>query len=172
MYQRPVVRERTFVDGGGRPIPYGHRWEGSPPDEAYSRTSNTERYRPLHDVARALVDWLAATYTVTVEELPPDGGTAGTTAERIVRVTPMDPTAAPLTFEFTDFPGVIVGAGALAAHVAPHCGCDACDEDVLAAVEELEQFVFAVVGGRLLSAAQLAEARARIPEGGRWSAWT
>lgn len=203
MYQRPAIGELTFLDVDGTPIPYGHRWHGSPPDDAYSRTSNTQRYRPLHDVADALVAWASDAFDVTVEEVPVEEGTAGTTAERIVLLTPREETAAPLRVEFTDFPGVIVRAGALASHIAPHCGCDACDEDVLSAAEDLEQFVFAVVGGRFaervgtespewvetdlefeggsssggsrrddLDVAQLAEADARIPPGGRWSPWT
>ena len=66
---------------------------------------------------------------------------------RVTRLTPADPTAASLTFGFTAYPAVIVHSGLLHDFWFPVCGCDACDDTALRQVEELEQHVFAVVGG-------------------------
>jgi hypothetical protein len=64
-----------------------------------------------------------------------------------VRVTPADPFAAPLTFIFSDFPGVNLRAGLTYRTHVPPCGCDACDENWEQGADELEFTVQAVVGG-------------------------
>jgi hypothetical protein len=140
-----------FRDASGTLIDYGNRWGmDSPPDETYSVTSNLERFEPLHTVADALIAWLVATYDATAVDAPE--AVAASTAARIpasraVRVTPADDSAAPLTFVFTDFPGVVLHAGVLYRTHAPACGCDACDENWEHGAEELEFTVRAVVTG-------------------------
>nr|WP_277603978.1 DUF6226 family protein [Agrococcus sp. ARC_14] len=48
----PTIPVRQWLDAEGRPIAYGQRWSMSgPPASAYSGTSNTERYAPLHAIA-------------------------------------------------------------------------------------------------------------------------
>lgn len=47
----------------------------------------------------------------------------------------------------TSFPGVCLHAGALHDFHFPVCGCDACDDDVLSLVEELEWTVRVVTCG-------------------------
>ena len=66
---------------------------------------------------------------------------------RAVRMVPVNPDSAGLTFVFTTFPGVILHAGLLHDFPFPQCGCDACDESTETAVEEMERLVFAVVAG-------------------------
>lgn len=139
-----------YRDELGRPIEYGHRWEGSPPEGAYSRVSNLERFAPLHAVADALIEWLGNTFDVITDQSP------GVAADlllmpddvvRAVRVVPRDATAAPLTFVLTPFPGVFLHAGELHDYHFPACGCDACDDDVIKLAEELEWVVRTVVRG-------------------------
>ena len=52
----------------------------------------------------------------------------------MTRVTPADPAGAPLTFDYTPYPGLILHAGLLHDFAYPIRGCDACDES---AVEQL-----------------------------------
>ena len=68
-FVRPPVSARAYQDDDGRVIKHGNRWgRNSPPEESYSRTSNLDRYEPLQVVARALVEYLASTYDVTLDK--------------------------------------------------------------------------------------------------------
>ncbi len=151
-YERPQVVEKVFRDASGRVIEYGSRWGGgSPPEDTYSVVSHPERFAPLHIVADALISHLRALYDVEVQEDPAfadDLLHERTEHLRAVRLTPADPDAAPLTFVFTAFPGVIVHAGLLHDLVFPECGCDACDETWDTQAQDMEDKVFAVVAGR------------------------
>lgn len=137
----------------GNVIPYGDRWgmEG-PPQDTYSVQAHPERFEPLHDVARALIEYLERTYDVTASEDPahlaafPDGYVI---ADTVVRLTPGNSAAAPLTIAFTADPRVVIQAGALVVEPFPVCGCDACDDRWESAADRLEETVFAVVGGGL-----------------------
>ena len=140
-----------FYDSAGAAIDYGNRWGGeSPPDDAYSVTSNTQRYAPLHLVADALIDHLATTYAVEVSE---DVAFAGDLLHkqddvlRAVRIVPVNGDEASLTFVYTSFPGVMVHAGLLHDFPFPSCGCDACDESLEGVADELEWTVLCVVAG-------------------------
>jgi Family of unknown function (DUF6226) len=150
-YTRPDAGTEVFRDASGRMIEYGTRWgDEGPPEDTYSVLSHPERFAPLHLVADALIAHLAATYDVEVQEdhaFAADLLHDGVTVVRAVRMAPADPDAAPLTFVFTAFPGVIVHAGLLNDLVFPDCGCDACDETWDAESDELERQVFAVVVG-------------------------
>ncbi|MDJ0322503.1 DUF6226 family protein [Cryobacterium sp. PH31-AA6] len=150
-YRRPTFPVEIYRDEQGRPIDYGNRWGGaSPPEDAYSRVSNLQRFARLHDVADALIEWLQTTFDVAVDEAP--NATADllhlpNEVVRAVRVVPRNPTAAPLTFVLTPFTGVYLHAGLLNDFHLPVCGCDACDEDVLNLAEELEWTTRTVVSG-------------------------
>jgi hypothetical protein len=152
-YSRPIPPPRIFVNGFGRPILYGQRWDGgSPPDDTYSVTSNLDRFEPLHDIADALIAWLAESYDVSVEESPvvaEDLPRPPADALRAVRVRPADRAPSPLTFVFTPFPGVYLHAGYLHDAHFPSCGCDACDDTWSSCGSALEETVFAVVAGGL-----------------------
>ncbi len=65
----------------------------------------------------------------------------------VVRLMPASPLAARLTFGFTSLPGVFLAAGAFHQFAFPACGCDACDEDPDALLDQLEETVLAVVDG-------------------------
>lgn len=150
-YQRPSFPVEDYLDGNGDPITYGHRWgKGSPADDSYSVTSNLHRFAPLHDVADALIAWLESSFDVVVEEsleLAADLIRQASPATRAVRIIPRNQGAAPLTFVFTQFPGVAIHAGVLHDFHFPSCGCDACDEGVDSVAEELEWTVRTVVSG-------------------------
>ncbi|KNC19066.1 hypothetical protein AC792_08035 [Arthrobacter sp. RIT-PI-e] len=149
-YRRPALPVQTYRDDAGQPVDYGQRWAGSPPDDAYSRTSNLQRFASLHTVADSLIEWLQNTFDVRVEESPAvvdDFLQSPGDIIRAVRISPRDPAAAPLTFVLTDFPGVFLHAGALRDFHFPSCGCDTCDDDVVRLADDLEWTVHAVVNG-------------------------
>lgn len=150
-YARPTITARSFRDAEGRVIPYGSRWgSGLPAEDSYSVTSNLERFAPLHDVTDALIEHLARNYAVTIDDRLEHAGDLlhpAADAVRVVRVVPVDTDAAALTFVFTSFPGIRLHAGHLQDFAFPSCGCDACDETWESCAEELEETVFAVVGG-------------------------
>lgn len=135
----------------GAPIEYGNRWDVSgPPEDAYSRTSNPDRFAGLQTVAHALIEWLRSTFDVEVETGPQV--VADLLLQPVdpiysVRLTPNAPESAPLTFVLTSFPGVYLHAGVLHDFHFPVCGCDACDDDVSSLVDELEWTVRMVVIG-------------------------
>ena len=152
-YERPTLTDNTYVAADGTVITYGERWKDNghtPPENSYSVTSNPERFADLHVVADALIDFLTRAYDITVtDELrcANDLSVSGADVVRAVRLTPLDDTAAPLTFAFTSFPGVVMHAGMLHDFIYPSCGCDACDETAITQVEELEQLVLGVAAG-------------------------
>ena len=140
-YVRPPVVIEQFLDDDGQVIPYGSRWEDldqDGPDDTYSVTKHPRRFKPLPDVARAIVEHLVGTYDV--QRSDPD-------AQTIV-LRPSDPDAAPLTFEFNPFPWVHVTAG-VSTGIAWFCECDHCDEDVMVAIGQMEDEITAVVDGGL-----------------------
>jgi hypothetical protein len=120
---------------------------GGPPEDAYGRVTNPERYRPLHDAARDLLDELVADYEVErLEGVSVDEELASKHAtERLVRLTPA--VGAPLTVSFTAFPGVIARYGRWVIRGYPVCGCDACDEDPEDLVEDFTAHVETLVEG-------------------------
>jgi len=153
-YVRPELPRQVFQDASGADIDYGNRWADRPgrlpPDDMYSVVTHPERFAPLHTVADALIAHLAETYAVTVVEDPSvasDLLRRVDDAVRAVRLVPDNPDGAPLTVVYTAFPGVIVHAGLLHDFVFPDCGCDACDESVESAAEEMERLVLAVAAG-------------------------
>lgn len=143
---------RVFYDSDGVPIEYGNRWQdGLGPENTYSVTAHPERFAPLHDVAEALIEYLTASYAVSLSEdiaFAADLLHGAIDVLRAVRVEPLNRNEAPLTFVFTAFPGIIVHAGLLHDFLFPDCGCDACDESLDSLLDELESIVLAVVEGR------------------------
>ena len=125
----PVLPATTFTDSTGAAISYGNRWPADgPPVDSYGVESNPERFAPLHSVADALIAYLRREYQVTVSEDAAHGEDlliARIDGARAVRVTPARDEAAPLTFVFTPYPGVMIHAGVLHDFPFPACGCDA-----------------------------------------------
>lgn len=124
-FRMPPMPARRWLDDDGAPIAYGERWgiEG-PPDAAYSATSHTERYAPLHAVADALVAHVLAVHDCVAEEDALEPGD--------VRATRLRPATAAggIRIAWTDFAGVRARLGDDVDAAAPRCGCDACDEPV------------------------------------------
>ncbi|WP_291379049.1 DUF6226 family protein [Demequina sp.] len=152
-YVRPTIAPQEFRDAEGRVIPYGERWGmNGAPDHTYSVLTHPERFRPLHEVARALIAYLERIYDVAVSESPShlaDVPERFLDATTVVRLIPANPRCAPITIIFTDLPGITLLAGVLVVEYAPSCGCDACDQVWDSAADDLEWLVMAVIEGGL-----------------------
>jgi hypothetical protein len=161
-YRRPPITIEEYLDAEGHPISYGSRWGAeSPPEDTYTVVSHPERFAPLLVVAQALIEHLAGTYQVIVEQTRTGGG-------RSVTLVP-GAGAATMRFDLAspNHPAVRVRAGLASDHWFPDCGCDACDPDILDVIDELESYVFAVVQGRLFERIEGKWLREELPGG--WS---
>src|SRR4030095_3373994 len=138
-----------------------------PPPEAYSRLTNPERFRPLHDFALTLLAQLHASFDVDrIEGYGLDSELeVGDLARPSVRLVPRDSKAAPLAMIFTTFPGLRVRAGRWCRAVFPACGCDACDETASDEAIRLAEMIDDVVAGRFR------ERIAMPPVGDGWQEW-
>lgn len=149
-----VNDDGTTTPLDGPPPGWRDSWGGtSPPEEAYGRVTDPERYRVLHTAARELLDRLTTAYAVDREDGdaaldPPLTGRFTDPVEAVVRLTPRSPTAAPLTVAFTSFPGLTARFGEWVVQLLPICGCDACDDDPAVLAEQLTRDVEALVAGR------------------------
>lgn len=125
----------------------GDRWgPAGPPEEAYSRVTDPQRYAPLHAIARDVLADLQRRFDVTAHassELDPNG----TTQAAVTTLEPSDPASSPLSVVFTAFPGLVVGFGRTQRAHIPVCGCDACDETVEECASSLREIVEAVATG-------------------------
>lgn len=158
-YARPAVAAPRIVDADGQPIRFGERWGmGPPPEEAYSVDAHPERFAPLHAIADALVAHLVSTYEASVLDALDDArawfGERGPAVLRAVRIEPAARDAAPIAIAWSDYPGILVRAGAAHGGHQPVCGCEACDEPWERAADDLEELVLAVVDGRLQESVQ------------------
>ncbi len=141
-------------------------WGGEePPDEAYSRVTEPERFWPLHEWALEVVDRLLTEYDVTLEEskLTDYELELSTLARPIMKLTPSQDSCAPITIAFTDFPGITVRVGLWVTDKFPSCGCDACDEMLEENFEVLTELLDDVVAGRFRESMRLQ------PGGNGWS---
>ena len=138
-----------------------------PPDAAYSRVTDPERFSPLHDWALEAVARLQKDYEVTLDE----GQGMDTELERVLlsrptlKVTPFQDSCAPVTIAFIDFPGLAVRLGRWATDRFPSCGCDACDEMPDGEFERFTELLNDVVAGRFREPMYLQ------PGGDGWSRW-
>lgn len=154
-YERPKLPVTTFSDASGAIIEYGRRWRDRPgnhaPVDTYSVVTHPERFAPLHAVADALVAYLTAGYDAATRdglEFIPASMVARDNIIRALLVQPASADAAPLTFIYTNFPGIRLHAGLLHDFPYPDCGCDACDETAEDTASGLEELVIAVAEGR------------------------
>lgn len=121
-----------------------------PPEEAYGRVTNPERFAPLIPAAEELISDLARRFDVTIARDPAAPSKSKTIATlESVRITPIHPDQAPLTITFTSFPGLYLDVGAWQHIALPACGCDACDEDAEDVVRELAEYSEALTAGQL-----------------------
>jgi Family of unknown function (DUF6226) len=125
-------------------------WPDGPPLEAYSRVTNPERFRPLHTLALALLDRLAAEYDVLRTEefdLSYDM-TPSPDARPPVRLVPARATAAPIAIAFSTQPSLAVRYGLWRSEPFPSCACDACAATAEGEFDRLRREVEHVVAGR------------------------
>lgn len=125
-------------------------WREPAPEE-YSRVTNPERFRPLHQHALDLLARLEATYEVTRSDafdLLPGIMQPFEYARPPVTLTPAAPGAAPVAVAFTTFPSLVVRYGRWHGQGFPSCGCDACDEGADDEAERLDDVLGKVVAGR------------------------
>ncbi|MDO2935439.1 DUF6226 family protein [Paeniglutamicibacter sulfureus] len=143
-YRRPLLEEAVYRDEDDVPINYGRRWaDGETPEDSYERISHPERFAGLGQLVRALAAHLESNYQVRREDAQLEDGTR-------ITLVPADPLATPMRLESTTEggqPTVRVYAGAAHDFVVPSCGCDACDETLQSAGDELENLVLGVAAG-------------------------
>ena len=130
----------------------GSRWgpEG-PPEEAYSRVTNPERFLPLHAAMTEIIGRLEQDYEVERADgygLDEELERRQDLARPSVRLRPTDPNAAPIGVTFTAFPGLYLRFGKWYTEPFPDCGCDACDENAEGEIERLRYMVDDVTAGR------------------------
>ncbi len=141
-------------------------WSGEgPPDDAYSRVTEPDRFAPLHGWALEAIVRLQTEYEVGLDE---DGVTDPYLELRplsrpLIKLTPVQDSAAPVTVAFTDFPGLGIRAGRWLTDWFPSCGCDACDEMPEDEFEGFTELLIDVVAGRFRESLYL------DPRGGAWS---
>lgn len=137
---------------------YGYAKDGKagpPPDPAYSRVTNAERFRPLHSAMREIIGRLENDFDVERTEgygLDAELEQGLEPARPHVRLNPRDPEAAPIAVVFSTFPGLNVRLGRWFTEPFPSCGCDACDESAKGEIERLNEIVDDVVAGRFCEA--------------------
>lgn len=120
-----------------------------PPEETYSRVTDAERFRPLHQSAFELLVRLEVAFDVERTEgygLDPELEVVDL-AHPSVRLTPQGDFCAPLTVAFTTFPGLVARFGRWRTDWFPDCGCDACGSDAEEEFSRLNQMVSALVSG-------------------------
>ena len=123
-----------------------------PPDEAYSRVTNPERFRPLHDAMLEMLNALEARFDVERveghgldEEL--DRFSRQPVERPAVTLKPIHPESAPITVVFTAFPGLHIRLGRWFTDSFPSCGCDACDESAEGEIERVTELIDSVTSG-------------------------
>ena len=135
-----------------------------PPEEAYSRVTEPERFAPLHDWALESVAQLERDYQVNRVE----GTVFDPELERFslsrptIKLTPVPDSGAPIIIAFTDFPSLVVRMGRWFTDYFPSCGCDACDEMPEGAFEEFTELVRCVVSSGFQESLYL------TPQGDGW----
>ena len=134
------------------------RWEReSPPDEAYGRVTDSGRFEPLHSAAIEMIARLEADFEVERVEaygLDDELEEQLTCARPSVKLSPVDPAAAPITVTFSDYPGLHIRFGRWSTRLFPVCGCDACDESAEDEIERLTTMVDSVTTGGFREAVQ------------------
>ena len=137
-----------------------------PPEEAYGRVTNPERFLPLHGDAIEMIERQFDVERVEGYGLDEELEYRGLLRASI-NLRPSDPEAAPIMVAFTDFPGLHVRFGKWYREPFPSCGCDACAEDVEGEMERVAQLVESVTAGGFREA--VVYSRVRRNRGGWWS---
>lgn len=122
-----------------------------PPEEAFGRVTNPERYGALHDAALAEIARLFVTYDIDqTDGVDPVSQLAKSWSPvRSVTLTPAGG-GTPITIALTSFPGLAIHAGHAYDTVFPVCGGDACDERPGDLIERLREVLADIVAGGLI----------------------
>jgi hypothetical protein len=150
-----------------------NRWgaEG-PPQEAYSRVTDPERFGLLHQVAAELLDRLEREFDAERAEgygLDPELEQGVKLARPSVTLVPRDAGAAPIVVVFSTFPGVVVRFGRWCWSAFPTCGCDACDEAAKGEIERLNSMIDNLTAGRFREAIRISAEGTASHE---WEFWS
>ncbi len=126
-----------------------------PPDEAYSRVTNPERFRPLHAAMLEIIGRLENDYEVERTEgygLDEELERRLDLARTSIRLSPRDAESAPIGVTFSTFPSLYLRFGKWYKEPFPDCGCDACDETAEDEIQRLKDVVDVVTSGRFREA--------------------
>lgn len=164
----PERRYRTFVGGSRWPVvaaqatlamrlPSGRVFGQSKQDGNERSAGGGLRtgdqpaaVRAAHSAADKLVADLVRRFDVTVTRGPAVPWPAsGVQPIESIRIAPPDSDQAPLTITTTSFPGLYLNVGAWQHIALPACGCDACDEQIDSAVDDLVKYCTALAEGKL-----------------------
>ncbi|HUQ18625.1 MAG TPA: DUF6226 family protein [Gemmatimonadaceae bacterium] len=135
----------------------GRRVETQLPDE-YTRVTNPERFRPLHDFARNFFERLANEYDVIESsefELVPIIMQRFDYARPPITLTPQAREEAPISVAFTPFPSLVLRCGKFFSEPFPVCACDGCGRNADEEVDRLQRVLNPVIAGEFLEQVQL-----------------
>jgi len=121
----------------------------NPPEDAYGRVTDPERYRVLHKVGKDLITELLVRFDCAVAEVEPGdvGLNRNIEYEQVLRIEAQPKDSAPLTIGFSRFPGLIVASPWEGPRAFPACGCDACNEEPDRLIRDLRGYVVKVTDG-------------------------
>ncbi len=116
----------------------------------YTRVTNPERLRPLHDLAVEMMNRLRDEYEVIETPTFELIGTMRSFdyARPPITLVPVFPNEAPISVAFTTFPGLIVRCGKFFNGSFPVCGCDGCAPTFAREAERFQEIVGFVVAGQ------------------------
>lgn len=117
---------------------------GGPPQDAYERLSDQDRFLVLHELAEQAVEDLRRERGARVSE--PADVPLLPWSRQVPRIVRLDPPRAgsPLTFIWTDY-AIVCAYGWWHFSAIPTCTCDACDEDAQSVTESFRELVDRVV---------------------------
>ena len=133
-------------------------YEEFPSDPAYSRSTNPERFQPLHAAMLEIIGQLENDFEVERTEghgLDEELEKGLVLARPEIRLTPEDTDAAPIVVAFSTFPGLHIRFGRWYIESFPGCGCDACDESAEGEIERLHEMVDDTAAGRFHEAIEI-----------------
>jgi hypothetical protein len=122
-----------------------------PDDDAYGRVTNPQRYLPLHDFARTLIDHVVGRFAATATNggLDEFDDRMRQHIDAVVRIAPTVGHGGPIIIAFTSFPAIVIRLGSHFSAPFPSCGCDACDEPVDVLCHEMTDMIDTYVAGGL-----------------------
>ena len=126
--------------------------------EAYTRVTNPERFRPLHDFALNLFERLAHEYYVMESnelELVPISMQPVDYAKPPMTLTPNANDEAPISIAFTTLPGLVLRCGKFFNEPFPVCACDGCGTHADEEVERLQRIIDPVIVGDFVEGLEL-----------------